>query len=100
MTVSKALNKLVSKELVSRSEHKTDTRAKAVLLTTKGKNLIHRLIPIVEKLDEDFFNKISNQEKSVLINSFKGKLLIMKNKIISTALLVQVLNMVYDLCFN
>ncbi len=71
MTVSKAINKLVSKELVNQSEHKGDTRAKSVILTKNGIKLIHKLIPLIERLDDQFFNKLSNSERDALIRSFK-----------------------------
>ena len=63
MTVSKSLKKLVSLELVNRSEHKTDTRAKSVSLTSKGHKLIHQLIPMVEKIDAEFFGKLAKKEQ-------------------------------------
>ena len=52
MTVSKALKKLVDRELVKREEDQTDTRAKTVTLSHKGKALINKLVPIVEKNDK------------------------------------------------
>ena len=72
MTVSKALKKLVSVAYVKRTEHQTDTRAKSVLLTKKGKNLITKLVPIVEKIDEDFFGPLKQTDRSSLINMLKN----------------------------
>lgn len=55
MTVSKSLKKLVQMELVNRIEHETDTRAKSVSLTEKGKDMVRTLVPIVEGIDSTFF---------------------------------------------
>lgn len=71
MTVSIALKKLVSSGLISRTEHDVDTRAKRVQLTTKGKNLARTLVPIVEKIDADFFNKLDKQNQKFLIKILK-----------------------------
>jgi DNA-binding MarR family transcriptional regulator len=60
MTVSKSLKKLANLKLIKRAEHETDTRAKSVQLTIKGKTLITKLIPIVEKIDGKFFITVHN----------------------------------------
>jgi DNA-binding MarR family transcriptional regulator len=67
MTVSKSLKKLAELELISRVEHAKDTRAKNVSLTKKGKDIINKLVPIVEKIDEEFFGQTSNTEQQNLI---------------------------------
>jgi len=72
MTVSKAFKKLVSKGYVKRMEHKEDTRAKSIHLTKKGTELISKLIPIIEKVDEDFFIAINKTERQTLINILNG----------------------------
>jgi DNA-binding MarR family transcriptional regulator len=67
MTISKSLKILTKQALVKRSEHKSDSRAKSVYLTAKGKDLINKLVPIVEKIDADFFDTINkNQQKSFM----------------------------------
>jgi DNA-binding MarR family transcriptional regulator len=68
MTVSKSLKKLVMQGLINRSEHKIDSRAKIVNLTKKGKSLVQKLVPIVEKIDEEFFGKVSKKEQQMLID--------------------------------
>lgn len=67
MTVSKALKKLVAEGYVKRQEHTEDTRAKSVLLTKQGKELISKLIPIVEAVDHDFFGGIKKIDRRSLI---------------------------------
>ena len=68
MTVSKSFKKLVIEGYVKRMEHKEDTRVKAVYLTKKGKQLISKLIPIVEKIDEVFFGVLMKRDQQSLIN--------------------------------
>ncbi len=67
MTVSKSLKKLAAEELVNRVEHETDTRAKSVTLTDKGKNLVCKLVPIVEQIDAEFFGKALKKDQQSLI---------------------------------
>lgn len=68
MTVSKSLKKLVALGYVNRIEHETDTRAKSVSLTEKGKEMVRLLVPIVEKIDSIFFGKASHQEQKNLVH--------------------------------
>lgn len=70
MTVSKSLKELALVGLVVRSEHHTDTRAKTVELTKKGGALVHKLVPIVESIDSDFFKTASTAEQKNLIAIF------------------------------
>ena len=67
MTVSKSLKKLVTVGYVNRMEHETDTRAKSVTLTKKGKAMVRTLVPIVEGIDEQFFGVLSSAEQQSLI---------------------------------
>jgi DNA-binding MarR family transcriptional regulator len=71
MTVSKSLKKLVTMGYVNRIEHKIDTRAKNVSLTEKGKGLVRKLVPMVEKIDTLFFWKTSKQEQKSLLHTLK-----------------------------
>ncbi len=73
MTVSKSLKKLVSFGFVNRIEHETDTRAKSVSLTAKGKERVRTLVPIIEGIDSTFFSKASDQEQKNLVHIL-GKL--------------------------
>jgi len=68
MTVSKSLKKLVAQGLIKRAEHQDDTRAKSVHLTTKGKTMAFKLVPIVEKIDEVFFGVMNKTNQQSLIN--------------------------------
>ena len=68
MTVSQSLKKLVILGYVNRIEHETDTRAKSVSLTEKGKERVRTLVPIVEGIDSIFFGKASHKEQKSLIH--------------------------------
>ncbi len=61
MTVSKSLQKLATQGLIKRKEHKIDTRAKLVNLTSKGQALAKKLVPVVEAVDEQFFAKLKHK---------------------------------------
>lgn len=68
MMVSKVLRKLEKKGLVERKEHKTDTRAKCVFLTTKGIGNYQKALKIVISANQAFFCNLSDE------NSFRRDL--------------------------
>jgi len=72
MTVSKSLRKLVAEGYIKRLEHQQDTRAKSVHLTKKGKIIAEKLVPMVEKVDENFFGTIRKSEQHLLINALNN----------------------------
>lgn len=67
MTVSKSLKNLGNLGYVIRSEHTADTRAKSVILTEKGKELVRTLVPIVEWVDHLFFKACDSTSEKDLI---------------------------------
>ena len=68
MTVSKACKKLAKEGYLKRLEHKIDMRSKTIHLTKRGKELISTLIPIIEKIDEDFFGLVKKSDRKSLMN--------------------------------
>lgn len=62
MTVSKSLKKLSNEGFVTRTESVRDSRAKCVRLTPDGDELVKKLIPIVEGIDERFFSPLGKGE--------------------------------------
>ena len=72
MTVSKSLKVLAAKGFIKRQEHKQDTRAKTIALTVKSKVLAEKLVPLVEKIDEDFFSAINHADRKHLLAIFKN----------------------------
>jgi DNA-binding MarR family transcriptional regulator len=55
MTVSKSLKTLEKNSFVLRTENKTDTRAKTIILTENGIKLAIESVKIVEDIDSEFF---------------------------------------------
>jgi DNA-binding MarR family transcriptional regulator len=68
MQVSQVVRRLEAKSLVKRSAHPTDTRAKTLILTSKGEVILQQAIPLVENLDADFF---SHCDQATLLNELK-----------------------------
>ena len=63
MTISQILSLLEKNDFVKRKEHSKDTRAKAVILSKKGEEVLQKAVPLVEKIDEIFFEKLDTDEE-------------------------------------
>lgn len=63
MLISNILKVLLSKKLILRKEHETDTRAKIVRLTKNGENLLKKAVKAVEDFDKIFFKKLTDNDK-------------------------------------
>lgn len=70
MTISQALKKLIILKLIIRKECRSDTRAKVITLTSKGKKTVKTLIPLIKKTDETFFSTLSKNEYKSLLSIF------------------------------
>lgn len=66
MTVSKAVRKLGELGYLTRHENEMDPRAKTVLLTEKGHKVIEVLAPLIERIDGNFFNNLSDDKQNQL----------------------------------
>ena len=64
MMVSKVLRTLQDKNFIARREHKTDTRAKSILLTKNGQDKLQKALKIVSQVDKDFFSVLKSNEKT------------------------------------
>lgn len=62
MTISQILSLLEKHNFVKRKEHSRDTRAKAVILNKKGEEILQKAVPLVEQIDEIFFEKLNTDE--------------------------------------
>ena len=62
MTVSQILSLLEKQNFIKRKEHSRDTRAKAVILNKKGEEILQKAVPLVEQIDENFFEKLDTDE--------------------------------------
>ncbi len=63
MMVSKILRTLQKNGLIDRKEHETDTRAKCVYLTNKGKITIQEAFKIKVQANNEFFSSLLDQER-------------------------------------
>lgn len=66
MTVSKSLKRLAQQGFIERGESAKDSRAKCSRLTEKGKTMATKLVPLVEKIDADFFGRVDAQDQQSL----------------------------------
>lgn len=62
MSVSQIIRGLEKKGFLTRTANPKDTRANAVHLLAKGQEAIKRALPLVERMDEDFFGVLSEDE--------------------------------------
>ncbi|MDR1163283.1 MAG: MarR family transcriptional regulator [Candidatus Accumulibacter sp.] len=62
MSVSQILRGLEAHDFLARSTNPKDTRANAIRLLEKGREAIRLALPIVEKIDEDFFGVLLDDE--------------------------------------
>ncbi len=62
MLVSKVLRSLQSKGFIERSEHKTDTRAKQVVLSKMGYSILQKAIVKVEAVDSKLFSALGDKQ--------------------------------------
>jgi DNA-binding MarR family transcriptional regulator len=64
MLVSQIVRNLEKSGFLTRSENPLDTRSYALHLSDKGKTIIKTALPIVEAIDEDFFNGLGECRKT------------------------------------
>lgn len=62
MSVSQIMSLLEKRLLISRKAHPSDTRAKSVVLTSHGQDALQKALPIVEKIDLQFFGFLEDKE--------------------------------------
>ncbi len=70
MMTSQVLRTLEKKKLVHRSPHPVDTRANQIHTTLLGKDLFAKALPVVEKIDTEFFSRL-HEESGQLIRLFQ-----------------------------
>ena len=69
--VSKLVERLVQKKLVSRTEAADDRRFQDVRLTEAGRAIVPRLAAIADRNDEEFFSGLSAKEREELVATLK-----------------------------
>ncbi len=64
--ISKIVEKLEAKELLSRSSVKHDARVKKLFLTGRGSEILPQLVKIADENDRRFFDGLTDGERKVL----------------------------------
>ena len=65
--ITKIVDRLVLKGLVTRRESAGDRRFQEIVLTPAGRRLIPRLAAVADRNDEEFFHPLSHMERETLI---------------------------------
>lgn len=69
--VSKLIDRLLKKGLVSRAEATNDRRFQDVNLTAAGRALVPKLATLADRNDEEFFSHLSAKERESLVATLK-----------------------------
>ena len=69
--VSKLVDRLVSKKLVTRRDRSDDRRFQSIALTAAGRRLTPQLAALDDQNDEEFFHPLSAAERAALIATMK-----------------------------
>jgi DNA-binding MarR family transcriptional regulator len=77
--VSKLIDRLLHKDLVSRTAAGEDRRFQDVKLTNAGRTLVPKLAALAKRNDEEFFSHLSTKEKEALVATLKK--LVVANKL-------------------
>ncbi|WP_234117741.1 MarR family winged helix-turn-helix transcriptional regulator [Clostridium hydrogenum] len=65
MSVSQIIKGLEKKEFIKRAVNPEDSRANSVILLSKGQEIVRLSLPIIEKIDEDFFGVLKENEATL-----------------------------------
>jgi DNA-binding MarR family transcriptional regulator len=65
--ISKLIDRLLEKQMVTREECGDDRRFQRVALTAKGRRLIPKLAALADENDEEFFSVLSAAERKELV---------------------------------
>ena len=69
--VSKLVDRLVGKKLITRRERSDDRRFQSIALTAAGRRLIPQLAALADQNDEEFFHPLSGSERAALIATMR-----------------------------
>ncbi len=70
-SLSRMIERLVQKNLVSRTNIDKDRRSVQLSLTSTGKTLVPKLAQLADKNDESFFQILSTQKRQELLDTIK-----------------------------
>lgn len=69
--VSKLVDRLVGKQLITRTDRADDRRFQSIALTAVGRRLVPHLAALADQNDEEFFGPLSDRERNALLSSMK-----------------------------
>jgi DNA-binding MarR family transcriptional regulator len=69
--VSKLVDRLVSKKLITRQDRSDDRRFQSIALTASGRRLTPQLAALADQNDEELFHPLSARERAALIATMK-----------------------------
>lgn len=69
--VSKLVDRLVGKQLITRTDRADDRRFQSIALTAAGRRLVPQLAALADQNDEEFFGPLSSKERAALLASMK-----------------------------
>ena len=69
--ISKLVDRLVGKALVTRQDRRDDRRFQDIALTPAGQRLVPSLAALADQNDEEFFHPLSAKEREMLIATLK-----------------------------
>jgi DNA-binding MarR family transcriptional regulator len=69
--ISKLVDRLVGKALVTRQDRRDDRRFQDIALTPAGQRLVPSLAALADQNDEEFFHPLSAKERETLITTLK-----------------------------
>lgn len=65
--ISKLIDRLLEKQMVTREECSDDRRFQSVALTQKGRRLVPKLAALADENDEEFFSALPGAERKELV---------------------------------
>jgi DNA-binding MarR family transcriptional regulator len=69
--VSKLVDRLVTKKLITRRDRSDDRRFQSIALTAAGRRLTPQLAEVADENDEEFFHPLSSAERAALLATMK-----------------------------
>lgn len=69
--VSKLVDRLVTKKLVTRQDRSDDRRFQSIALTAAGREMVPRLAALADRNDQEFFDPLSADERTALLATLK-----------------------------
>jgi DNA-binding MarR family transcriptional regulator len=69
--VSKLVDRLLHKKLLTREGREDDRRYQSIALTDAGRKLVPKLVALADENDAEFFSALSAQERQALMETLK-----------------------------